>query len=71
MEFVEIGNVKYEYGKDYFKGDKVTIIDEELNISVSARITQVEEDFDEEYVLVLTFGYSYPTTLQKVKRMTT
>lgn len=67
----QFGDVQYEYGKDYFKGDKVTIIDEELNISVSARITQVEEDFDEEYALVLTFGYSYPTTLQKVKRMTT
>lgn len=67
----QFGDVQYEYGKDYFKGDKVTIIDEELNISVSARITNVEEDFDEEYALILTFGYSYPTTLQKVKRMTT
>lgn len=66
----QFGDVQYEYGVDYFKGDKVTVIDEELGISVSARITQVEEDFSEEYALVLTFGYSYPTTLQKVKRMT-
>lgn len=67
----QFGDVQYEYGKDYFKGDKVTIIDEELGISVSARITKVEEDFDTQYTLILTFGYSYPTSLQKVKRMIT
>lgn len=66
----QFGNVQYEFGKDYFKGDKITVIDEQLGISVSARITNVEEDFNEEYKLVLTFGYSYPTLLQKVKRAT-
>lgn len=65
----QFGDVQYEYGKDYFKGDKVTIIDEELGISVSARITKVEEDYDTQYALMLTFGYSYPTPLQKIKRM--
>lgn len=64
----QFGNVQYEFGVDYFKGDKVTVIDWQLGLSVSARITQVEEDFDEEYKLVLTFGYSYPTLLQKIKR---
>ena len=67
----QFGDVQYEFGKDYVKGDKVTVIDEQLGIQVSARITEVEEDFDEEYALVLTFGYSYPTILQKVKRMIT
>lgn len=67
----QFGDVQYVYNVDYFKGDKVTIIDTELNVSVSARITRVEEDFGNEYALILTFGYSYPTTLQKVKRMTT
>lgn len=62
------GNVQYEFGKDYQKGDKVTVRDRQLNIVVSARITEVEEDFDDEYALVLTFGYSYPTIMQKVKR---
>lgn len=67
----QFGDVQYEFGKDYVKGDKVTVIDEQLGIQVSARITEVEEDFDDEYALVLTFGYSYPTVLTKVKRMIT
>ena len=62
------GNVQYEFGKDYQKGDKVTVRDRQLNVVVSARITEVEEDFDDEYALVLTFGYSYPTIMQKVKQ---
>lgn len=64
----QFGDVQYEFGVDYKKGDKVTVIDERLGIMVSARITMVEEQFDEEYNLVLTIGYSSPTILKKVKR---
>lgn len=64
----QFGDVQYEFGKDYQKGDKVTVVDEQLGLSVSARITSVEEDFDDEYALVLTFGYSYPTLLQRARR---
>lgn len=62
------GDVQYKFGVDYNKGDKVTIRDNQLNVMISARITEVEEDFDDEYALVLTFGYSYPTIMQKVKQ---
>lgn len=62
------GDIQYEFGKDYQKGDKVTVRDKQLGVVVSARITEVEEDFDDEYALVLTFGYSYPTLMQKVKQ---
>ena len=65
------GEVQYEFGIDYQKGDKVTVRDRQLNVVVSARITEVEEDFDDEYALVLTFGYSYPTIMQKVKQQIT
>ena len=65
------GEVQYEFGVDYQKGDKVTVRDRQLNIVVSARITEVEEDFDDEYALVLTLGYSYPTIMQKVKQQIT
>ena len=64
----QFGDVQYEFGVDYVKGDKVTVIDRQLMIQVSARITSVEEDFSDEYSLILTFGYSYPTILLKVKR---
>lgn len=63
----QFGDIQYEFGVDYVKGDKVTVIDEQLGVIVSARITNVEEQYDEEYNLVLTFGHSYPTLLQKVK----
>ena len=62
------GDVQYEFGVDYKKGDKVTVRDEQLNVVVSARITEVQEEFDDEYALVLMFGYSYPTIMQKVKQ---
>lgn len=62
------GDVQYEFGVDYKKGDKITVRDNQLNVVVSARITEVQEEFDDEYALVLTFGYSYPTIMQKVKQ---
>ena len=65
------GDVQYEFGVDYQKGDKVTVRDKQLNVVVSARITEVEEAFSDEYALTLTFGYSYPTILQKVKQQIT
>ena len=65
------GDIQYEFGVDYEKGDKVTVRDNQLGVVVSARITEVEEDFSDEYALVLTFGYSYPTLMQKVKQKIT
>lgn len=66
----QFGDVQYEFGVDYVKGDKVTVVDKQLGVTVSARITRSEEEFDDEYALVLTFGYSYPTILDKLKRAT-
>ena len=48
-----LGDVQYKFNKDYFKGDKVTIRDNQLGVMISARITEVEEDFGEEYNLSL------------------
>lgn len=63
-----IGNVQYKYGIDYNKGDKVIVQDVELGIQVIGRVTEVSENYDDEYELVITFGYSYPTLIQKVKQ---
>lgn len=64
-----VGNIQYTYGVDYFKGDKVIVQDEELGIQVIATVSEVTENFDDEYEFEITFGYSYPTLIQKIKRL--
>lgn len=63
-----IGDIQYRYGVDYFKGDKVLVQDTELGIQVVGKVTEVSENYDDEYELIITFGYEYPTLAQKVKR---
>lgn len=63
-----IGDVQYKYGVDYSKGDTVIIQDTELGIQVVAKATEISENFDDEYELEITFGYSSPTLIQKIKR---
>ena len=65
------GEIQYVYGVDYFKGDKVIIQDNELGIQVIAKVTEASQNYDDEYELVITFGYEYPTLIQKVKRQIT
>lgn len=63
-----VGSVQYKYGIDYDKGDKVIIQDMDLGVQVIGTVAEVSENYDDEYELVITFGYSYPTLIQKVKR---
>lgn len=63
-----IGDIQYRYGIDYNKGDKVIIQDTDLDVQVIAMVTEVSENYDDEYELIITFGYSYPTIIEKVKR---
>lgn len=65
-----VGNVQYVYGVDYFKGDKVIVEDEEIGVKVIAKITEVSENYDDKYELEITFGYSYPTLIEKIKQRT-
>lgn len=62
------GDVQYKYGTHYNKGDKVVVQDTDLGVQIIARITEASENYDEEYELILTFGYELPTLIQKVKR---
>ena len=63
-----VGDIQYKYGVDYFKGDKVIVQDVELGIQVIATISEVIENYDDEYELMITFGYEYPTLIQKIKK---
>ncbi len=63
-----IGDVQYKYGVDYFKGDKVLVYDSDLDVLVAAVVSEVSESFSDKYSLDVTFGFSYPTLLQKIKK---
>lgn len=65
-----IGYVAYEYGVDFFVGDIVTLMDRRIGIRIDAAITQVEQQFDDEYNIQITFGEAYPTVMRKVRRAT-
>ena len=61
--------VQFEYGKDYFLGDIVTVIDTVLGVTVDAHITAVEDDYSDTHQKIFTFGYGYPSLLQKIKTL--
>lgn len=63
-----IGDIRYTYGVDYFKGDKVIVRDTDLGVQVFATVSEVTKSFDDRYSLDITFGFSYPTLFQKIKR---
>lgn len=63
-----VGDIQYKYGIDYNKGDKVIVQDVDLGVQVIATVSEVSENYDDEYELIITFGFSYPTLIQKIKR---
>lgn len=61
-------NARYRYGIDYNNGDMITVVDKKLGVIADVQITAVEEDFGEEYQLVITLGRSLPSLITKVKQ---
>ena len=60
---------QYEFDKDYTIGDKVTIVERNLNIIQDAYITEVEHVYSDTYELRLTIGTGVPTLYSKIKSM--
>lgn len=60
---------QYEYDVDYMLGDKVTIVDRDMNIIVDAYISEVEQVYSDAYELRLTIGTGVPTLYSKIKSM--
>lgn len=59
----------YEYGKDWFLGDRVTVQDMDLQIQVSTDITEIERTWDESgYSITATMGNSAPTIKQLIRK---
>ncbi|MDD2496386.1 MAG: siphovirus ReqiPepy6 Gp37-like family protein [Tissierellia bacterium] len=64
----DAGNTQYMYGVDYKKGDKVIIRDDELGVQTIGKITEINQNYGDKYELIITFGYEYPTLIQKIKQ---
>lgn len=63
-----IDNAQHKYGVNFFKGDKVLVYDSDLDILITATVSEVSESFSDKYSLDVTFGFSYPTLYQKIKK---
>ena len=62
------GNTQFEFGTDYFVGDKITVADERLGVQASTWIVLAEETKDEEYSLDLTVGFKSPSVYKVMRR---
>lgn len=66
---VRTQDATYQYGKDFFLGDKITVTDERLGITVDARVMAAQHSISKEgEELTLTLGYSQPTVYDKLAR---
>lgn len=63
------GGLSYRYGVDFFKGDYVSLIDRELNLTISAQITAVTKSITKTgEIFDITFGYERSTLRQLVAK---
>ena len=57
------------YKTDYDLGDKVTILDKKLGVTLNTMITQIEETYESGKVTITpTFGNKIPSLLDKIRR---
>lgn len=62
-------NPTYVYGKDFFLGDTITVIDKNLGVTVDAVVESVQRSFGSQgEQLSFTFGYSTPLLSQKLRK---
>lgn len=66
---VRTQDATYQYGRDFFLGDKITVTDERLGITVDARVMAAQYAVDSTgESLTLTLGYSQPTMYDTLAR---
>lgn len=62
-------NEKYKYGRDFYNGDFVTVVDNELGITVDAQITEVTKSREgSREILDITFGYRSTQINERLRR---
>lgn len=59
---------QYSFGIDYNNGDKILMQDAVLGIQVAGRITNVVYTYGKTNRLTLTFGYSQPSLVERIKQ---
>ena len=63
------GEMSYTYRKDFFNGDFVTLVDTQLNVSVTAQITHIEHSATQNgEKLDIQFGYKKESVRQLLKK---
>ena len=63
-------NPTYEFEKDFFLGDTITVKDERVGVMANAVVEGVERSFSRDGEdMVLTFGYSAPTLGEKLRKV--
>lgn len=68
-ELMSDAKTGFVYGKDYFLGDTVSVVDKNLGVILSAKITEVTVTFAEDgYTVEPTFGFGLPTLYDKLKK---
>lgn len=68
-ELMSDAKTGFVYGKDYFLGDTVSVIDKNLGVILSAKITEATITFAEDgYTVEPTFGFGLPTLYDKLKK---
>lgn len=68
-ELMSDARTGFVYGKDYFLGDTVSVVDKNLGVILSAKITEVTVTFAEDgYTVEPTFGFGLPTLYDKLKK---
>lgn len=63
-----LGNTQFKLGEDYTLGDKVTVIDKELGVSMDAVLVKVEESISDKYEVKCSFGDSKVSLVDKIVR---
>lgn len=63
-----LGSMQFKLGEDYTLGDKVTIVDREIGVSMDAVLVKVEESLSDKYEVKCSFGDSKVSLVDKIAR---
>ena len=63
-----LGGTQFKLGEDYTLGDKVTIVDHEIGVSMDVVLVKVEESLSDKYEVKCSFGDSKVSLVDKIAR---